>query len=82
MLDSEDEVHGAGEVGPFLAEGQPLLAAEGGELVVLALAAFGRKPPLGSEEAAFFEAVEGRVERTFLGEQTAGAACSIALAIS
>src|SRR6266404_5970187 len=33
IFDSQDEVHGAGEVGPLLAEGEALLASQRGKLV-------------------------------------------------
>src|SRR5436190_2900214 len=69
MLNPQDQVHRTGEFGPFLAKGQTLLAAEGGELIVLALAAFGRLGPFGFEQAALFEAMEGRIERAFLGQK-------------
>src|SRR5438552_19039427 len=73
MLNPQEEVHGAGEVGPFLSQGEPLLATEGGQAVMLSLAAFGRERPFGFEETALFQAVKGRIERSFLGEQPAAA---------
>lgn len=68
---AQDEVYRAGKFGPFLAESRAFLAAEGSEVVVLALPAFWGCGPSGFEEAAFFQAVEGRIERAFLCQQLA-----------